>query len=262
VKTCIFCGSSKKKTNEHIFPAWLQRHLGIAGDKLNITFYSENPQMMRSLTYGKHLNGLVCEQCNGGWMSQLEAVTKPLLIELLDGQVAKVLTNEEVHTLGLWVFKTALTLHRASPYPLVIPDQHYQLAFERKAPAHCLISIARLKTSLAQPSWIQDQNWTGAQLHFSGDELKDKLKQTYRIVFGFGHFAARIVYFPLDLRLFPLEDGVQFIHPRYQNAVILWPPSRSIADLWELNNGLVVSAPFHPSSLSLSELAEDVSENE
>lgn len=257
MKTCIFCGSSGKLSNEHIFPAWLQRHLSISGEKLDIVFYSENPQTMRSLTYGRHLNGLVCEQCNGGWMSQLEAAAKPLLIELLESKVPKTLTDTEVHTLGLWIFKTALTLHSASPYEQVIPENHYQLAFERKAPAHCFINIAHLKTPLSWPSWIQDQNWIGAQQHFSGDELKDKLKQTYRIVFGFGHFAARLMYFPLDLKLFPLEDGVQFIHPRSRGVSITWPPPHLVSDLWELNRGLVVSPPFPPPSFSLDELVED-----
>lgn len=256
MKACIFCGSSNNLTKEHIFPAWLQNYLGVSGKDLDIIFYSENPQTVRRLIYGSHLNSRVCQQCNGGWMAHLEAAAKPLLIELLEGKT-KIFTQDEVHTLGLWIFKTALTLHSANPYEQVIPKEHYRLAFEGKAPAHFFINIAHLKTPLSQPSWIQDQNWMGAQQHFSGDELKNKLKQTYRIAFGFGHFAARIAYFPLEPRLFPLEDGVQFIHPRSRGVSIIWPPPHSVSDLWELNSGLVVSAPFPPPSFPLSELVED-----
>ncbi|MBI5930366.1 MAG: hypothetical protein HY862_13735 [Chloroflexi bacterium] len=256
MKNCIFCGSDGKLSNEHIFPAWLQAHLGIEKEKLEIAFYSEDPQTVRSLVYGSHLNGHVCQNCNNGWMSQLELAASPLLKEMLEGRVSRILTDDEIHSLGLWIFKTALTLHNANPYPQVIPEHHYHLAFERKAPAHCWISIAHLKDPLVQPAWIQDQNWLGAQLHFSGDELREKLKQTYRIIFGFGYFAARIIYFPLNLRLFPLEEGVQFIHPRYRNTPILWPPSRSVEDLWDLNSGMRILPPFSQLSIPSEELTD------
>jgi hypothetical protein len=242
--SCIFCGSSEKLTKEHIFPAWLQRYLGIGTQELNIVFYSENPQTMHSTVYGRHLNRNVCRKCNNEWMSQLESAVGPLLKDMLEDRISRILTDDEIHFIGLWIFKTALTLHNANPYPQVIPERHYRLAFERKAPAHCLISIARLKDRLAQPSWIQDQNWIGGHLHFSGDDLREKLKQTYRIVFGFGHFAARIIYFPLNLGLFPLEDGVQFVHPRSRNLPVVWPPSHSVDDLWDLNSGVRISPPF------------------
>ncbi|MEZ4666557.1 MAG: hypothetical protein R3E39_01335 [Anaerolineae bacterium] len=256
MNNCIFCGSDKKLTKEHIFPAWLQRYLGVGKQELNIVFYSETPQTMSTTVYGRHLNRNVCQKCNNEWMSQLESAVGPLLKDMLENRISRILTDKEIHSLGLWVFKTALVLHNANPYPHVIPEHHYQLAIERKAPAHCFISIAHLKNRLAQPSWIQDQNWIGAQFHFSGDELRENLKQTYRIVLGFGHFAARIIYFPLNLNLFPLEDGVQFIHPRSRNVPIVWPPSQSVDDLWDLNSGVQISPPLSQLNNAHDELTD------
>lgn len=257
MKCCIFCGSSDKLTKEHIFPAWLQRYLGVGKRELNIVFYSENPEIVRNFVYGSHLNGHVCYRCNNGWMSQLESNIGPLLKDMIEDRISRVLTDVEIHLLGLWIFKTALTLHNANPYPHVIPERHYRLAYKRKAPTHCWISIARLRDRLTQPSWIQDQNWLGAELHLSGDELKEQLKQTYRIVFGFGHFAARIIYFPIGLNLFPLEEGVQFIHPRSRSSPIMWPPTHSVNDLWDLNSGVRISPPLSQYSDVLSEFKND-----
>ena len=247
--TCIFCGEAKRLSNEHIFPQWLQKYFGISKETLNITFSSEAPQVKRRLVFDRHLNGRVCTDCNGGWMSQLESKAKPILIDLLELK-RRSFSEEDSHTLGLWIFKTVLTLHSASPYPRSIPSHHYHLAYKGIGPSHFMIHVAYLQDSLETPCWIQDQNWQGLQQHFQGDELKDKLTQTYRIMFGFGQFAVRVIYFPLKIGLFSLEDErIQTVHPRRRSVPLEWPPLRSISDLWELNNGIVVSTPLLPINL-------------
>lgn len=237
MKRCIFCGEVRKRSNEHVFPKWLQAQLGIENVPMQLVRGSDkrNPY-----GYKSHVAGSVCEGCNNGWMSELEQLARPRLTDMFTDQGIAALCDTEVHILSLWIFKTSLTLHSAGIFTQLIPDEHYRLAHDRKAPAHCRISIARLDPYLEQPGWIQSQNWLGIERHWSGKELQEQLKRTYRVVFGFGHFAARVTYFPLSVPLFPLEDGVQFLHP--YRTTIVWPPHASIDNLWELDNGLVVSA--------------------
>lgn len=212
---CIFCDSNERMTNEHIFPLWLQRHMGIKKQDLEIAHhYPSGPQVLRKHVYDKHVNGHVCETCNGGWMATLEEKVKPTLTKMLENQQITGLSNREVGDLALWVSKTALALHNASPYEKVVPLTHYQLVPRGKAPECYWCHIAHLKTFLKQPVWIQDQNWVNANRFIPNHALKEELKRTYRIVYGFGHFAARVAYFPLSLRLQPLESGVQVIYPQ------------------------------------------------
>ena len=102
---CIFCGSNDRMTNEHVFPLWLQRRMGIGKQVLKIV---SGPQD-REHVYNKHVNGHVCETCNNGWMATLEEKVKPTLTKMLENQKITGLSNREVGDLALWVSKTALT---------------------------------------------------------------------------------------------------------------------------------------------------------
>jgi len=243
--TCIFCGTTGKMTKEHIFPKWLQLHLGVKKDPLEISFYSEKPETVRTLTYNTHVNRNVCAECNNGWMSRLETEAKPILLSLIDNNISHKFSDEQVHTLGLWIFKTVLTLHDVNPHPKRIPSRHYELAYKRTAPANFFITLARLKEQQKHPSWIQDVNWVGLpQSYYQNNETNEKIKTSYRVVIGFGHFAASIIYLPLDVKWFRYEDGIQFIHP--YKKIISWPPSYNLDTLWDLNNALLVSLQFSP----------------
>lgn len=180
-------------------------------------------------------------------MSKLEQDALPILKALVDYQKHIILSQAEILSLAWWIWKTVLTLHSASVYEKVIPAHHYELAFNQKAPAHFMIHIAHLESRIDAPSWIQNQNWQGAERHLSGETLINALRQTYRITIGFGHLAARVMYFPLELPLFPLEEGIISIHPPSQD--ITWPPQTSINDLWELDRGVVVPQPLPPLNL-------------
>lgn len=50
-----------------------------------------------------------CGRCNGGWMSQLEGRTKPILEAMMSGD-AVVLDETAVRTVATWAFKTAAML--------------------------------------------------------------------------------------------------------------------------------------------------------
>lgn len=239
-RICIFCRQQKKMTNEHIFPQWLQEHLGVQQEVLYI-YSSDSEEPKRTLIYDKYLNGRVCKNCNTGWMSNIEHSVKPILISMLDCVAPIYISTDQSMILAWWVYKTALTLHSASPYDSVIPQQHYELALQQIAPAGFMIAIAYCANKTEKPAWIQNQNWAGLSRFIQPNELESQVKNTYRITFGFGNFVARIHYFPLRYRLFEFEQGaVQYIHPGNRDGFD-WPLQSSIQSIHGLDRSIIVS---------------------
>ena len=84
-RQCLFCGSTDL-SKEHIFAKWLLKELNIyngmtrmyhanfAGIKLSNQIYS----------FSKLVNGLVCKQCNNGWMNSLEEESRDHIFHLMN----------------------------------------------------------------------------------------------------------------------------------------------------------------------------------
>jgi hypothetical protein len=102
VRTCIFCGGSPV-TREHLWPEWILGKIqptNIAG------FIGKN----RNLEVGRELKvRTVCKPCNGGWMSDLEGVSKTLIEPRMD-DISAFLNLTEQSTISAWTVKTAMVL--------------------------------------------------------------------------------------------------------------------------------------------------------
>jgi hypothetical protein len=101
ILVCWFCdGLAVTETNEHVFPRWLLKELEseheiitpirILSDLVTVDS-SRNLIQLRSPKLGK-----VCSNCNNGWMSQFEALTKDFLFNKNRGRMA----NEHAYTLA------------------------------------------------------------------------------------------------------------------------------------------------------------------
>lgn len=74
-------------SKEHVLPQWI-----------NATPVGEGPVTIRRVAQNGELSAYtaaraaaitaraVCEECNNGWMSQLEDATRPWLTSMMDGQ--------------------------------------------------------------------------------------------------------------------------------------------------------------------------------
>jgi hypothetical protein len=96
VKSCIFCGEAKL-TKEHVFPNWLRefvprtqqktRHLTNFNirDTQNCLQHTRNSlgKLNRPGDMGSQRLRVVCGKCNNGWMSRLQAETKPIMVPLI-----------------------------------------------------------------------------------------------------------------------------------------------------------------------------------
>jgi hypothetical protein len=109
-KDCIFCGE-KPTTREHIWADWLTKYIPKTMPKHSSATSIVNPD--RSVNRTSKVWGgdprsrrlqIVCGPCNHHWMSDLQKVTKPILIPLITGKSKKpiVLNLERQKTLATW----------------------------------------------------------------------------------------------------------------------------------------------------------------
>jgi hypothetical protein len=174
-------------------------------------------------------------------MSKIESSVKPILISMLECVSSIHISANDSMIVAWWIYKTALTLHSASPYGSIIPQQHYEMALKQIAPPNFMIAIAHCVDKIGQPSWIQNQNWTGLSQFVQATDLQSQTKNTYRITFGFGNFVARVHYFPLRYRLFDMEqDAIHYLHPRRKDG-FQWTVQSTIQSIYELDQSILVS---------------------
>lgn len=230
-KACIFCGTSllsKKskvhgKSDEHIVPKWLMKHLGIR--ETIITPMRMDTQTSRVIDAHRHplsqfVSGRVCAKCNNGWMSELETATKPILKRLMDDPVqVAVLPSDERMSLARWSIKTVAVLNRASTYGNIadpdcrpVPDSHLQSVMSGTLPGSVVV-VAGVYASQKAFDWLQFSTWAFPKSSVSLN-AKDR-NQSYKIGLGLRDLLLAVAYYPAtDYRYagirgchFPLWEG-------------------------------------------------------
>lgn len=135
-KGCIFCGG-QPLTREHLWPNWLRKELGISekwdlriegevdGVETRDTSFSQPPfaQTVKA----------VCAECNGGWMSDIEAAAKPLLQQLVYGRGRRLHLGEQ-RILANWALLKACVFDEVHPLERVVPDAHRRYLYEHRQP--------------------------------------------------------------------------------------------------------------------------------
>src|SRR5437667_2935656 len=109
-RTCVFCGSSLNLTKEHGWPQWIDGFLPprlINQTRIADDFVPESRG--RRKTVSGNTVGLVCDDCNNGWMSRLESAAKPLIGPMMQG-CGSVLDEAAQRVIATWVVKTYLVL--------------------------------------------------------------------------------------------------------------------------------------------------------
>ena len=107
-RTCLFCADSAN-SREHVWPDWLVQSMKhrrplrqTLGNKSAVEFT------------GDFKIRCVCEACNNGWMSDLEAKTKPLLGSLA-ADVSVQMDAQQQSSLAIWAVKTSMVIEAVKP---------------------------------------------------------------------------------------------------------------------------------------------------
>lgn len=126
-KICIFCDNPNSfKNREHVFPRWILRALEITNE---VSSFSEvvkevvqgkgltfRTDPKRTMNYDNYVSRFVCDDCNGGWMSQLESDIKPILLPLIHGSGSLAdLSEDDKNLISRWAIKTTCVIDSVGP---------------------------------------------------------------------------------------------------------------------------------------------------
>ncbi len=140
---CMFCVSTQvPSSGEDVFPIWLQKKLRYVAELHHpgilpryVTYTYDNFATFRNDALigfpeqpGRNVLGArpavyklpeVCKECNGGWMSRLEAVAQLVIPGLIEGKSKRLAAFDQL-ILSTWMAKTSLTFDAACE-PRLIP---------------------------------------------------------------------------------------------------------------------------------------------
>jgi hypothetical protein len=90
--TCVFCERDGKLTREHVWPQWVRSYLDHPAGAGTETRTIIRPSGTEEHSYKTRPANVVvkslCEDCNNGWMSELEDRAKPVLLPIKTALVA------------------------------------------------------------------------------------------------------------------------------------------------------------------------------
>lgn len=153
------------------------------------------PKDVRRHRFQDFVEGRICQDCNNGWMSDLETEARPLLLELSSRRGALPrLGAEETKLLARWAAKTAYMLNSASNFPFATPNEHFRTLHEGQLEdgVHVFGGYHLAKPHL---SWVQGPIWrTERQL---GRQRFDELApHSYKVTLVIGHLMLLVAYWP------------------------------------------------------------------
>jgi hypothetical protein len=261
-KSCLFCGAAlqpksgahRAKTDEHVFPDWLQEHLGIKGNVVTpMRVRSDNRQIidMRRHVMGAFVAGSVCYDCNHGWMSALENEVNDVLIRLIvDPIQLGSLTDVERRTLARWTVKTAAVLNRCSTYGNAndeigrpVPDEHLRILASGTLPNDVLV-VGAGSQSAKTVDFLQYAIWTNPANSIPLRDVDRNL--SYKVALSFRDLVLMVAYYPS-------ADYVYGINSHHY--VPLWTGSRRVIPI----DHLMDESPAKSSSPQLELLLRNIS---
>jgi hypothetical protein len=187
-----------------------------------------------SITKPKLLIKWLCQPCNNGWMSRLEARTKPIVTAILDETLSTIDTAAQT-TLGVWAVKTAMVLQALDPDLewFYTEAEREQMRLSHSVPPHTSVWIAKCVD--------HKDIYSAAKNHSTDDGVR-----AFSVTMAFGLLAFQVVTVkppqtvPAHANVtYEVSDG-----PWDQVLVPVWPVSQEARN-WPGKQGLNGDAGLH-----------------
>ena len=198
-KVCLFCGQQRPMSKEHVIPKWVLRELDMEKTMLmakHVNFTGQ-PHSERHHDFLSLVAGCVCEDCNCGWMSRLEATIQPLLTPLFHARKASRAAQEQLRLhrelIVRWALKTAAALNYSSNYRKIVPLAHPHLLLNGGCPSFIFVRAGFVRGFGTK--WYQSQ-----QVIFAtkvGEQLPSDI---YSFSFQLGHLCLNVAHIPGAIR--------------------------------------------------------------
>jgi hypothetical protein len=232
---CIFCDGTPT-TIEDLWPKWVGKYLGrrhirtVKGGGGKVEGPTRVFKGMSNVAKAK----VVCRECNGGWMHDLEDAASPILKRMFDETLTIQLPRSDDaarRALSKWIFKTALMIQYEQHQGSVVPMHIYrEFAVRQELPKRCVIFLVR-HTVGRMPNGAHSFNWTVEHLGPSGEvDLKGEM---YGVTFFINNLGMQVVDFDTPFSFnakFPqtFEHYVQRLWP--PGYPVTWPDTNSLTD--------------------------------
>jgi hypothetical protein len=243
-RTCLFCGSPAG-SQEHLLPGWAGRTLVDEGPTPHRRVRIREGEPVAGQEWRQDpfslTAGVVCQDCNNGWMSRLETDVQDILSGMLAGR-GRVLHRAGQRRLATWAFKTALVGQAQREADRVVPA------------AVCRAFLGAGRPPDDHRIWIL--GYSGDQLHgffdsFGADadpSAKDPSRgerDVYGVTFGFGPAVFQVLGSPVIdvVATRPVDGG------RMRS---LWPYEGSFT--WAPRRDLTTTGVFDLSGRSFADL--------
>ena len=139
----MFCAGTPV-TKEHLWPDWLRRVMRLREPFERRIEQETNGVETRDVTFMEppfdRVVKAVCAACNNGWMSDVEAKAKPILLDLVDAK-GRSLDRDDQHRLATWAALKACVFDALHPDGLGVPTEHRRRLYTYKKPAATGVAI-------------------------------------------------------------------------------------------------------------------------
>ena len=161
VRKCLFCGATAD-SQEHVFAEWLTKRMRARNQKFQAAVFNGETGLKTYgwTTPGKYRTKQVCDDCNNGWMSQLEQDFQQKVGGLIEPDWP-LLAEEMVQSLQdhsemmvRWMIKTAIIFEKASPKGVrpVIPVEVRSMAIGKERTEDFFLAVANIQTADFMPN--------------------------------------------------------------------------------------------------------------
>jgi len=199
-RRCVFC-AQPAGSKEHALPEWLAKTMGVESELSQpglISAAKGNEPQGNPRATGKLITKGVCQNCNNGWMADLEGALRPILSPLVAPDLATFHREaleplrENLPLLTRWLMKTAVTLSMVAPRGELgsLPDEAAEWAYHDAVPDSCMLYAG----------WIEDA-------HFG-----KMLGRGFRILNGGDFHGNQIHETSFDFRLQLNHLGLRFVN--------------------------------------------------
>lgn len=215
-RKCVFCDGTKL-SKEHIFAQWLLKELDIYDNNVSMTHTSfiGIPVSNRKHPFSKLVNGLVCERCNNGWMSQLEGDCQNHIINFMnmdEFEIELKFLEANYDTIAKWAFKNAILLNNATNYRQLVPRGHYVDLYSGSIPEGVFIDMAFCKNE-SKIEWRQ----TPGGLVIKDEKIPfNPNLDRYQITFQIKRLLIKVIFYRSSDEVFYEDKGAIRIFPQFE----------------------------------------------
>jgi hypothetical protein len=226
---CVFCRRDLTSIagEEHIFPQWLLKHLGIPktdqmfqGVGATATLDCGEAAEKRRHGTWRFVEGRTCKPCNEGWLDKLERDTKPGL-EILIKQGGRIvaLTAVQRELLARWAAKTAFLIANVSPFKHPVPPGHLWAMNDGADVPPGVAVFAGQSGTTTNTAYLQSTQWPQFSARRAG-YLVGSMNNAYKIGLQIRDLMLLVAFVP--------RSGVQFataagVHLPLNPLTPIWP---------------------------------------